>query len=257
MIQHQICINRTLSHNQLQATLIWLPGNQSCISRGHGDNEIKNIVEDLPDPSKDAVKFAAEIRVLAEQYQSSAAEIALICKKKLRLRWADVEGDIDSNQLWAENGLYQDQLVAMLGRIGALYPTKTDWTTIRECTMKKDESLEANRRRLETCFRLHSGIRTNELAYGDLLKDTLAMKKPPMSSETVKTVGASGLPFKEHVTMPLPVSFCEEKYQHQFLYSDHCPVNLMGIFMSEAGLHCTSRFSPLTRDLRTNGCLTV
>ena len=34
------------------------------------------------------------------------------------------------NQLWAENGLYQDQLVAMLGRIGSLYPNKTDWTTI-------------------------------------------------------------------------------------------------------------------------------
>ena len=52
-----------------------------------------------------------------------------------------------------------------------------------------------------------------------------AMTKPPMSSETVKT--ASGLPFREHVTMPLPVSFCE-KCQHQFLYSNYCPVNLMG-----------------------------
>ena len=55
-----------------------------------------------------------------------------------------------------------------------------------------------------------------------------AMSKPPMSSETVKTVGASGLPFREHVTMPLPVSFCEEKSQHDFLFSDRCPVNLKG-----------------------------
>uniref|UniRef100_A0AAZ3S090 ribonuclease H n=1 Tax=Oncorhynchus tshawytscha TaxID=74940 RepID=A0AAZ3S090_ONCTS len=145
-----------------------------------------------------------------------------------------------------------------------------------------------------------------------------AMIKPPMSNEIVKTIGASGLPLREQVTMPLPVSFCEEKCQHQFLYSDHCPVNLMGrdllcklginitcgrtgltviheeeeeegeqlmlmsegcdsyyawdvddevpniarvfsmakthwghegSFMSEAGLHCTSHFSPLTRDL--------
>lgn len=34
------------------------------------------------------VKFAAEIWVLVAQYQSSAAEIAHVCKKKLELRWA-------------------------------------------------------------------------------------------------------------------------------------------------------------------------
>lgn len=142
------------------------------------------------------------------------------------------------------------------------------------------------------------------------------MKKPPMSSETVKTVGASGLRFREHVAMLLSVYFCEEKCQHQFLYSNHCLVNLTGrdhlcklgfnvmcvpsrltviheeereqlmlmsefcdwyyswdvdnevpsiarvflmakthwghegSFMSEADLHCTYHFSPLTRDLR-------
>ena len=56
--------------------------------------------------------------------------------------------------------------------------------------------------------------------------DCKANKNPPMSSETVQTVGASGLPFRGHVTVP--VSFCEEKCQHQFLFSDHCPANPMG-----------------------------
>lgn len=100
---------QTLSHDQLQATLIWLPGNQSYTQRSWRHDEIKDIVEDLPDPSKDAVKFAAEMRVLSGQHQPSAAEIAHICKKKLGLRWADVEGDFDYNQLWDGNGTVSRQ----------------------------------------------------------------------------------------------------------------------------------------------------
>ncbi|CDQ95952.1 unnamed protein product, partial [Oncorhynchus mykiss] len=142
--------------------------------------------------------------------------------------------------------------------------------------MKKDEGLEAFRKRLETCFRLHSGIRPNEHAYRDLLKDRVeptveacvngesliflvdtgaamsvinckAMIKPPMSNEIVKTIGASGLPLREQVTMPLPVSFCEEKCQHQFLYSDHCPVNLMGRdLLCKLGINITCGRTGLT-----------
>lgn len=77
--------------------------------------------------------------------------------------------------------------VVVLGRIGALYPAKTDWMTISECTMVKDESLEAYRRRLETCFRLHSGIRPNELTYGDLLKDALVRGLTPDLEKAVRT----------------------------------------------------------------------
>ncbi|XP_036803272.1 uncharacterized protein LOC118936470 isoform X2 [Oncorhynchus mykiss] len=150
-------------------------------------DEIKDIVEDLPDPSKDAVKYSAEMRVLVGQYKPSAAEIAHICKKKLGLRWADVQGQFDCNYLWAENGAYQDQITALLARIVEMYPTKTDWTAIRECTMKKDEGLEAFRKRLETCFRLHSGIRPNEHAYGDLLKDALVRGLTPGLEKAVRT----------------------------------------------------------------------
>ena len=71
-----------------------------------------------------------------------------------------------------------------------------------------------------------------------------AMMKPPMSSETVR---ASGLPFREHVTMPLHVSFCEEKYQHQLLYSDNCPVNLMGRdLLCKLGINITYGQTSLT-----------
>ncbi|CAB1316193.1 unnamed protein product [Coregonus sp. 'balchen'] len=209
------------------------------VQRTWRHDEIKDIVEDLPDPSKDVVKYSAEMRVL----KPSAAEIAHICKKKLGFRWADVERQFDCNYLWAENGAYQDQITALLAKIVEMYPTKTDWTAIRACTMKKNEGLEAFRKRRETCFRIHSGIRPNKHAYVEptvegfvngesiiFIVDTgaamsvincKAMTKPPMSSETVRTVGVSGLPFRDYVTMPLPVSFCEEKFQHQFLYSDH------------------------------------
>lgn len=57
-----------------------------------------------------------------------------------------------------------------------------------------------------------------------------AMEKPHMSSESVKTVGASGIFMREYLSMPLSVELRDSEYQHQhqFLYSDHCPVNLMG-----------------------------
>lgn len=157
------------------------------VQRTWRHDEIKDIVEDLPEPSKDAVKYSAEMRVLVGQYKPSAAEIAHICKKKLGLRWTDVQGQFDCNYLWAENGAYQDQITLLLARIVEMYPTKTDWTAIRECTMKKDEGLGAFRKRLETWFRLHSGIRLNEHAYGDLLKDALVRGLTPDLEKAVRT----------------------------------------------------------------------
>lgn len=52
-----------------------------------------------------------------------------------------------------------------------------------------------------------------------------AMEKLPMSSESVNTVGESGIRMREYLSMPLPVKLCDKDYQHQFLFSDHCPIN--------------------------------
>jgi hypothetical protein len=60
-----------------------------------------------------------------------------------------------------------------MGRLDALYPAKTEWTQICECTMERKESLDSYRKRLGTCFRLHCGIHPGEQAYQDLLDDSL------------------------------------------------------------------------------------
>lgn len=60
-----------------------------------------------------------------------------------------------------------------MGRLDALYPAKTEWTQICECTVERKESLDSYRKRLGTCFRLHCGIHPREQAYQDLLDDSL------------------------------------------------------------------------------------
>lgn len=100
---------------------------------------------------------------------------------------------------------------------------------------------------VEACVNGESMIFLADTGAAMSVMNCKTMKKHPMSSETVKTVGALGLPFREHVTMPLPVSFCEEKCQHQFLFSDHCPVNSMGRdLLCKLGINITCGPSGLT-----------
>lgn len=49
-------------------------------------DEIKYIVEDLPDLSKDTGKFVADLTLLLGQYKPSAAEVAHICRKRGMLK---------------------------------------------------------------------------------------------------------------------------------------------------------------------------
>ena len=55
-----------------------------------------------------------------------------------------------------------------------------------------------------------------------------SMSKPPMSNESVTSVGASEVTMKELLTMPLPVKVGNICINHQLILSACCPVNLSG-----------------------------
>lgn len=47
-------------------------------------------------------------------------------------------------------------------------------------------------------------------------------KPPPMSTETLRMVGALGVHMRECLSMPLPVEFCDKTLTHKFLYFECC-----------------------------------
>jgi len=49
-----------------------------------------------------------------------------------------------------------------------------------------------------------------------------------LSGRYVHVVGASGKPFMEKFTVPLPVQDGEKQLKHSFILSSQCPINLMG-----------------------------
>jgi hypothetical protein len=105
-------------------------------------DEMKDIAKELPDSTKDAGDFTTQLLKMARLNKPSAAEIAHICRIKMRLRWADVEGGFDENYQWEEGKAYQTQLAMLCDRIKEHYPPMTDWAAIHSCMQKAKESLE-------------------------------------------------------------------------------------------------------------------
>lgn len=127
------------------------------VQRNWRPDELKDITEDMPDPTQHAVKFCEALQRLVAMYRPSAAELAHICRSKMGLRWADIQGDFDENML-ANTAGFQAAVTALCDRIKTQWPRKTDWARVHACKQEQGEDFETYRKRLEEVFKAHSGL---------------------------------------------------------------------------------------------------
>ncbi|KAK6468766.1 hypothetical protein HHUSO_G32897 [Huso huso] len=143
------------------------------VQRDWSIEELNEVAKDLPDHRKNSKQFVTDVDQMVKMYKPSAAEIAQVLRRKLRLDWQTVSGDFKTDLTYSPDGPFAGQLKDLMTRITEKWPVLADWTFIHNCKQGSEESWDDYYARLLKCYRDHSGLDPGTDTANEMLKNVI------------------------------------------------------------------------------------
>ncbi|XP_051249618.1 uncharacterized protein LOC127359668 [Dicentrarchus labrax] len=136
-------------------------------------DELKEVAGELPDPQKaGGEKWITAMQQLL-MYNPTLQEVEAVCRRCLKLRWANIRPSIWRTTAPIGSGEYGDMISSLYDAVREAFPLRVCWAEIHNTKQKEGESAADYRIRMEIVFAAHSGIDPDNEAYSDLLKTAL------------------------------------------------------------------------------------
>lgn len=145
-----------------------LEGNPSLLYKPWTRSELRSIAKDFPEITENPHKFQKEFKLVCKTYQPSEADLlqlcCLICTPAQLDKWVKEAGWDKKCEM--EDGRpaarYAEQCHRLCGKrseaIPQAFPKKTNWSLIRACKQKEEESIRDYRVILPLVFNQRPGI---------------------------------------------------------------------------------------------------
>ncbi|XP_061681517.1 uncharacterized protein LOC133503681 isoform X2 [Syngnathoides biaculeatus] len=118
----------------------------------------------LGDPETDPVFWCSNFRELKSSFHLNGTEVETAFKTALKHRWGRVRGNFNSRRgnngpiLHPDDPLLTTRMDEILERVMTAYQKPPDYSKIRQCRQKPEESVHDFKIRLEGIFKTNSGL---------------------------------------------------------------------------------------------------